>query len=257
MKRVLSVVLVSILLSCSFSFVSGESKPSYNIRFLGMDWWITETEFEEALFSKGFNITKDYSRPNEDYWFRFAGQPVDVYYVDGKSLPDIPRLKKNYKPNAVNGSTLHQSICKVAGYDVSSIDARFLPSYDMNRLVLGNPYRLARVQYSIDAYDLPKDITIYDAFYDLKAKLTSLYGEPTYFSDKPEGGYSGTMRLAYWVSSDGTGVSLEVYHLTYMADYIHIEYAVDDGEYVRDIHRILIKQKQQKIEDNSHNTEGL
>ena len=138
---------------------------------------------------------------------------------------------------------------KVAGYDVSTIEANFAPS--LSGSSLGRPYILMNAAYHINGYQFKKlSTTIDDAYSDLYAKLSKLYGTPV-----KENVDSFTAADALWLSTDRSAVRLS---LTKMGStsWIEIEYGdVGDEEYLMGLFEKIHGSK--PTLNNSNDYDGL
>lgn len=219
------------------------------ISFMGIPWDVTPEEFDQALREKELDYTRTSNYHSFDDWFRFDGIPFEPPYsydIEIKSESYSYRSAKNTEHN-------WKTLTKVAGYPVKSIKAEFKPSYSYERKTVGKPYRLARASYDIWSSDIPKEMTVWEAYDDLTAKLTKLYGEPT---GSEKGSYY-TVKTTWWHASDGTGVSLIMTESigTYS---IQIEYGVaDEKNYLNNIYAIRQWEKQQVVDGLSDDVGGL
>lgn len=215
------------------------------INFRGIAWDITPEEFDQALLNDGI----EYEKKNNylttvDTWFRFTGIPFEAPYSYNLKI----------KPESFTySSKTDNALTFVAGYSTRSIHAEFKPSYSVEKMTIGEPYRLARASYTIWNSDIPKKMTIHEAYQDLVDKLTKLYGEPNGSEDNSS---SYRLKETWWHAKDGTGVALTLHHQA--INYITIEYGTaDESEYFNNIYTIQQKEKQQVKDSISDNLDGL
>lgn len=219
------------------------------ISFMGMPWDITPEEFEQALRDNGLEFTSSITSGLSDTWFRFEGMPFEPPY---SSDMEIRSKSYSYK-SSKNTEYRSYPLVKVAGYTVDYIYAKFKPSYSFERKKVGEPYRLARASYSIYESDIPKEMTVWEAYDDLTAKLTKLYGEPK----GSEKGSFYTVKTTWWHAEDGTGVSLTMRSSIGVYS-IEIEYGVaDESAYLNNIYAIRQWEKQQVVDGLSDDMGGL
>lgn len=220
-----------------------EASTDEPIRFMDMDWRITKEEFEATLTEKGLkfkeSVTSDLK--TEIYWRTFLGD--GVYNKDGDNYEDFPYYKASYE------SASFATLTKVAGYEVSSIDANFAPS--LSKSSLGRPYILMNAAYHINGYQFKKlSTTIDDAYADLYSKLSKLYGTPVRENED-----SFTAADALWLSTDKSAVRLS---LTKMGStsWIEIEYGdTGDEEYFTELFEKIHGNK--PTLNNSNDYDGL
>ncbi len=197
-----------------------EASTDEHIKFMDMDWRITKEEFEAALTDKGLKFKESITSKlqTEISWRTFLGDLI--FNKDGDDYEDIPYYKASYE--SANFATL----VKVAGYEVSSIDANFAPS--LSKSSLGRPYILMNATYSINGYQFKKlSTTIDDAYADLYSKLSNLYGTPVRENED-----SFSTADALWLSSDKTAVRLTLTKHG-STSWIDIEYGdTGDEEYL-------------------------
>ncbi|MCR4884640.1 MAG: hypothetical protein K6A68_13795 [Clostridiales bacterium] len=219
------------------------------ISFMGIPWDITPEEFDQALQDKGLEFTKKANYSSSDSWFRFEGMPFEPPY---SSDIEIKSKSFSYK-SSKNTEYRSYPLVKVAGYSVDYIYAKFKPSYSYERKRVGEPYRLARASYSIYESDIPKEMTVWEAYDDLTAKLTKLYGEP---KGSEKGSYY-TVKTTWWHAEDGTGVSLTMRSSIGVYS-IEIEYGVaDESAYLNNVYAIRQWEKQQVVDGLSDDVGGL
>ena len=254
-KIIISIAIIMLMMPLVNALAENSTKPE-TIKFMGLDWLITPEQFENTLTEKEIKYRTEYSSTGEqtDYWFPFVGMGYGIYEHNNYKIPYYTATY--YPPKKANGDVLGTYITTVAGYKVDYITTQYGPSYSIEQLKVGKPYRLMRAKYNISSYDLPKKVAAVDAYEDLKAKLTSVYGEPTYQTDKKDGNY---LRLSYWYAEDGTGVALDIFYISlWNICSIEIQYGIaDDRNYINDILGIYETQKQQTIDSNLQNTDGL
>lgn len=220
------------------------------ISFLGIPWDITPKEFEQVLKDKGLEFTSNYNISTSDYWFRFDGVPYEYPYTLDMEIKPCSYTYRSSK----NTENSFFPLLTVAGYSVKSIEAEFKPSYSYSNKRIGEPYRLARATYSINEYDIPKQMTIWEVYDDLTAKLTKLYGIPT-GSKKEKTFY---LQTTWWHAEDGTGVSLKLISMSIVGYSIKIEYGVaDESAYLNNVYAIRQWEKQQVVDKLSEDVNGL
>ena len=152
------------------------------------------------------------------------------YFEDSPwSVSDVPI----YKLKLLNNGD--ETVCVVAGYDVSQVTAYFLPVYrncviDINDT---DNMQLYKVQYLIETF--PSGETIDSVYDDLLLQLNELYGDGTDASGEV---YE---RACHWHGENGTSVSLcrgssvAVYGI-YIPASLSIEYQCSvDETYITDL----------------------
>jgi len=235
-----ALMILALLALCAFSAAESSGQPEH-IQFMGMDWLITPDEFGEGLREKGIDyndvMTWRYTR-----WSSLDG--FISGYIDDPQIPHKP-LEYAKKDSRGNGEILTQ----IAGYEVASIEAYFLPTFDSESLYIGEPYKLfkARIRIYSGAVKNAR-MTISSAYTDLNTKLKNLYGEPKYDGKA----------YSYWVAKDGTAIYLEIREFSNGTEYIDIRYGINnDVDYVNAIIEIQKKLKQQDPNDISNQYNGL
>ena len=230
--------------------ITGEqnkSKEQSKIKFFNIDWNITKEDFDKALTEKGIKYTCSQNYVPFETWSRFDGIP---YSANPYSI-EIPNKTYTYKSTS-NTDYHTYPLVKIAGYEVNQINAKFKASYSIEAHTIGEPLLLSRAEYSY--FVIPSQLTVQDVFDDLKSKLTSLYGDPT---GEENNRNSYFIKRVWWYAEDGTGVSLRLTS-DLITESISIEYGLaDETEYFKDINAIQEWQKQQLLNNNSNNLNGL
>lgn len=220
-----------------------EASTDKPIRFMDLDWRITKEEFEAALTEKGLKYKESITSEMkiEISYRTFLGDYISN--KDGDAHEDIPYYKASYE------STGFSTLIKVAGYEVSSIEATFAPSFSGSSL--GRPYILMNAAYHINGYQFKKlSITIDDAYADLYLKLSKLYGTPICENED-----SFTAADALWLSTDKSAVRLSLTKFG-STSWIEIEYGdTGDEEYLVELFEKLHVNK--PILNNSNDYDGL
>lgn len=243
MKRFIAILLV-LLSIISYSFAEAPEQAE-TIKFSGLDWFITRDEFEVFMKSNDMQfqvVEYEDKHPRKGIWEPFYGKSYDMY----NSTKPIDYFYTNYSKGGDNILT------RVAGYATRSIQAYFLPTYSLENLTVGEPYRLVRATYVADNLgDLQKKfngLTLEEVYYDLKGKITSLYGEPYADLDNGDGTYK---KVVVWYAKDGTGIVMG------LKGFLYLTYGIaDDAKYINELYEVYDKITEQTLNNNT-STDGL
>lgn len=243
-SKLLWILWLTVLIVAFSAAYADENKNQ--IRFMGMDWYITVEEFENNLAEKGIDFKlNDVTSRNEtdNTWSCFL---EGIVYDEEKGSQQLrfKTVSNSYEP-----ARWSQELTNVAGYDVSYIRAEFAPS--VIDPYSGDPYKFMRATYTI--YGKTNNVSEAKIYDDLKRKLTVLYGNPV--KEEPKIFYDN---MAYWVSDDNTGIKLGYWD----GHWVNLEYGVtNDREYFEELFS-KTRQKKEREEDvkldlNYENYDGL
>ncbi len=224
------VISTTIFICLSAILLCSSSLADFDICFRDIPWLSNESTVIKTLKKQGIiTADMDLSDLRNDWvqsWDPFAG----CEYINGIKANHSTKIvygrvpQTNYFFGNPYALRLGQKpVCQVAGYDVSTVRVYFLPrvkvssngskTYDTSDLVF------VRAAYNIELEYKPSSE---EAYLDLRAKLTSLYGEPV--ADNPRMDYN-----TYWHSPDGSGVYL--WYSDYGSSHnVFIEYAYYNDE---------------------------
>ena len=164
MKRFIAILLV--LLSIITYAFAETPEQAETIKFAGLDWFITRDEFQAYMKDNGMKyqiVDYKYKKPRKGYWKPFYGKSYDMYSSD-------EMIDYFYTQYSKGGDNI---LTRVAGYAMNAIYATFLPTYSLEKLTVGEPYKLVRATYVThgflsDADKMYNGLTIEEVYYDLK-----------------------------------------------------------------------------------------
>ena len=165
------------------------------IKFRGFAWDIDAQSFEDTMREQGIHgSSKETTLESWETETSFS-----------YSLPAARLKDGGYKYSAT------QTGINVGGYEVDTVDAFFLHTYDDDGV--SDKKSDSNLYYA--AYWFSSVLDKQAAYNDLVLKLSSLYGTPQKFNESK----SGTERtefcqIAYWYGANNTGVRLWYYYRT-------------------------------------------
>lgn len=236
-KLLLFIIVLTFSLSTAFA---------HEIEFRNMDWLISLEDFENALTAEGISFKHDITYVNHGYtqgsWSCFAGIEPWWYYEK------IPQYCKRYK------STNDDYLCSAGGYEVSAIDAEFLPHHNPQTGYIyttgGVHCDLVRASYQLYGKKTSGGYVELEVCYqDMVSKLQLVYGTPS-GTEKNYGGGETT----FWHKDDGSAVSVTITYAG-LNGWVMIDYAWTlEKDYVMQLNEIITQQDALEV---SSNLDGL
>lgn len=259
----LGLVLVSILSGCAsndaFSREAmtattvatepAKEYPKYTYTLRDIPYLITKQELQSFIDSdkglSGVKMKSVYHADNELLVF----DPIKGEYLT------LRGYEVEYQHD---NSKRYGYLCQVAGYNVVSISARFLPSITTSKGYTSYGYESDSLLYSLE-YDLTYgNDSLPLAEKDLIKKLTSVYGEPTNDYSWGSNALSTVMsdHYTYWIADDNSRITVHLDYNSISGYRLTIEY----GLYDKDVEKnawLLNAIKEQAASKKASNTDGL
>lgn len=232
MKRITAAVLFLVLLLPFFAFT--ETTNEKPIRFRGLEWYITKREAEATLIAEGAD--KALLSSSEGDIYRLSA--IDYLRTTmGSDRVDDGGFKELYRGLNVAGYKPDVYACYYYHIEDGIIDR----NEDKAVFYFG--------WYEFDYGEFSDYIAVFD---DLKAKLSSLYGEPETKEDKYH-------IIATWVDKDGNTLQLLTND---KYEYISLGYIASGSDERLDAVQVALDAEKAAIEaaereKNKNNTDGL
>lgn len=191
-KRVLAIFVLCMLLVVQ---VSASADQPEKILFRGLEWGSNVDTVKTGLIDSGVIATYTVSEFSDEKWDSPNGvrpewdyRPVPIMSLECEAVNDEP-------------------VCKVAGYNVIKIEAKFLAGINNESNTISYDYNDADfvyAQYVILERQQDNNETLNEAMTNLTNKLCSLYG------DYIEAESIGLVKDTYcWIAKDESVVALE------------------------------------------------